>query len=71
VLTDNLAGLANYPTTQGSEALRQSIADWIARRYQVPAPDIARQILPVNGSREACLHSRRRPSTPAAPSNQW
>lgn len=52
-LTDNLAGLANYPTTQGSEALRQSIADWIARRYKVPAPDIARQILPVNGSREA------------------
>jgi N-succinyldiaminopimelate aminotransferase len=52
-LTDNLAGLANYPTTQGSDALRQSIADWIARRYKVPAPDIARQILPVNGSREA------------------
>ncbi len=52
-LTDNLAGLANYPTTQGSEALRQSIADWIARRYKVPAPDIAKQILPVNGSREA------------------
>ncbi len=52
-LTDNLAGLANYPTTQGSEALRQSIADWITRRYKVPALDIARQILPVNGSREA------------------
>jgi len=52
-LTDNLAGLANYPTTQGSETLRQSIAGWIARRYKVPAPDINRQILPVNGSREA------------------
>ena len=52
-LTDNLAGLANYPITQGSEALRQSISDWIARRYQVPKPDIARQIIPVNGSREA------------------
>ncbi len=51
-LTDNLAGLANYPTTQGSEALRQSISGWIARRYKVPAPDIQRQILPVNGSRE-------------------
>ncbi|MDD5405017.1 MAG: succinyldiaminopimelate transaminase [Sulfuricella sp.] len=52
-LTDHLAGLANYPTTQGSEALRQSIAGWVARRYKVPAPDIGRQVLPVNGSREA------------------
>ena len=52
-LTDNLAGLANYPTTQGSEALRLSIANWIARRYKVPAPDIASQVIPVNGSREA------------------
>jgi len=52
-LTANLAGLANYPTTQGSDALRQSIADWIARRYGVPAPNPATQIVPVNGSREA------------------
>ncbi|MDP2785801.1 MAG: succinyldiaminopimelate transaminase [Sulfurimicrobium sp.] len=52
-LTDNLAGLANYPTTQGSEALRQSIADWVAQRYKVPALDINKQVLPVNGSREA------------------
>jgi N-succinyldiaminopimelate aminotransferase len=52
-LADNLAGLANYPTTQGSEALRQAIAAWIARRYAVPAPDAATQVLPVNGSREA------------------
>ncbi|WP_310450030.1 succinyldiaminopimelate transaminase [Sulfuritalea sp.] len=52
-LADNLAGLANYPTTQGSEALRQAIAGWIARRYGVPAPDAATQVVPVNGSREA------------------
>jgi N-succinyldiaminopimelate aminotransferase len=52
-LADNLAGLANYPTTQGSDALRQSIAGWIGRRYGVPAPDAATQVLPVNGSREA------------------
>jgi N-succinyldiaminopimelate aminotransferase len=52
-LADNLAGLANYPTTQGSDALRQSIAAWIGRRYGVPAPDAATQVLPVNGSREA------------------
>jgi N-succinyldiaminopimelate aminotransferase len=38
-LADNLGGLANYPTTQGTDALRQTIAAWIARRYAVPAPD--------------------------------
>ena len=52
-LADNLAGLASYPTTQGSDALRQAIAGWIARRYGVPEPDAASQVVPVNGSREA------------------
>ncbi|MBP9714546.1 MAG: succinyldiaminopimelate transaminase [Sterolibacterium sp.] len=52
-LTDNLHGLAAYPSTQGSEALRAGMAEWIARRYQIPAPDAASQVLPVNGSREA------------------
>jgi N-succinyldiaminopimelate aminotransferase len=52
-LADNLAGLANYPTTQGSDALRQAIAAWIARRYLVPVPDFMTQVVPVNGSREA------------------
>ncbi|MDP2135051.1 MAG: succinyldiaminopimelate transaminase [Sulfuritalea sp.] len=52
-LADNLAGLANYPTTQGSDALRQAIAAWIARRYGVPTPDFVTQVVPVNGSREA------------------
>ncbi|NWG31019.1 MAG: succinyldiaminopimelate transaminase [Rhodocyclaceae bacterium] len=52
-LTANLAGLASYPATNGSDALRQAIAAWIARRYRLPAPDAASQVLPVNGSREA------------------
>ena len=52
-LSANLSGLANYPTTAGSDALRGSIADWIARRYGLPAPDAKTQVLPVNGSREA------------------
>lgn len=53
VLCDNLAGMAVYPTTVGRDSLRQSIAAWIARRYAIPAPDSATQILPINGSREA------------------
>ena len=52
-LVDHLDGLASYPATSGSEALRQSISQWIARRYSIPAPSPATQILPVNGSREA------------------
>ncbi len=53
VLTANLTGLASYPATNGSDDLRRSIAEWIARRYGIPAPDIATQVLPVAGSREA------------------
>ncbi len=52
-LTANLDGLANYPTTAGSDALRETIADWLAVRYGIPRPDAKTQILPVNGSREA------------------
>ncbi len=52
-LIANLAGLANYPTTAGSDALRSMIANWLARRYDIPVPDFKTQVLPVNGSREA------------------
>ena len=52
-LSSNLNGLANYPTTVGSDALRGSIAEWIQRRYKIPALDAKTQVLPVNGSREA------------------
>lgn len=52
-LNANMAGLASYPTTQGSDALRQSISLWLAKRYAIPAPDAAKQVVPVNGSREA------------------
>lgn len=52
-LVAGMDGLANYPTTIGSEALRTAISNWLARRYNIPAPDAKTQILPVNGSREA------------------
>jgi N-succinyldiaminopimelate aminotransferase len=52
-LVAGLDGLSNYPTTQGSDALRMTIANWLARRYGILAPDFKTQILPVNGSREA------------------
>lgn len=52
-LTDNLDGLAHYPTSLGSEALREAIASWLMRRYGLAHVDPLRQILPVLGSREA------------------
>ena len=52
-LADNLAGLANYPTTAGTPELRQAISAWLGRRYGIPAPDAEKAVLPVNGSREA------------------
>lgn len=54
-LSANQNGLANYPITLGSDALRNCLAGWIQRRYQLPANSIdpKTQVVPVNGSREA------------------
>jgi len=52
-LVGALGGLAAYPPTAGSEALRDAIAGWLRRRYGLAQLDPARQVLPINGSREA------------------
>ncbi|MFC4523088.1 succinyldiaminopimelate transaminase [Cupriavidus pinatubonensis] len=52
-LAESLAGLANYPTTAGSDALRQCIAAWLEHRYGLPKVNAATEVLPVTGSREA------------------
>jgi N-succinyldiaminopimelate aminotransferase len=52
-LVDNLNGLATYPTTIGSPEMRNAIAGWLERRYNLPKLNPATQVLPVNGSREA------------------
>ncbi|MGB7649803.1 MAG: succinyldiaminopimelate transaminase [Gallionella sp.] len=52
-LIQGLDGLANYPTTAGSDALRSTMANWIGKRYGIPTLDAKTQVLPVNGSREA------------------
>ncbi len=52
-LIQNLSGLASYPATAGTPALRESIAAWARRRYKLSALDALTQVLPVNGSREA------------------
>ncbi|HVY07632.1 MAG TPA: succinyldiaminopimelate transaminase [Burkholderiales bacterium] len=52
-LIRDIGGLSSYPATAGSEALRKAIAGWIQRRYGIDAIDPVKQVLPVNGSREA------------------
>jgi len=52
-LTAALPTLASYPLTLGTDALRESIAAWLARRYALPRIDPATQVMPVAGSREA------------------
>lgn len=52
-LTKALPGLAQYPSTIGVPELREAIAAWLARRFELPVVDPATQVLPVNGSREA------------------
>lgn len=45
-------GLAAYPATAGTPALRQACAGWLQQRYGLQLDPLT-QILPVNGSREA------------------
>ena len=54
-IRENLSLTNRYPLTKGSEPLRQSMIDWLMRRFQLPASslDAEQNILPVNGTREA------------------
>lgn len=58
ILTDNLDGFGQYPPNHGTPELRQTIADWVSRRYGVSL-DPETQITNLNGTREglfnACL----------------
>ena len=55
VMADNLSCLSNYPTTKGMPELRQAIAGWCERRFELGAGNVDpdRNVLPVNGTREA------------------
>ena len=52
---ENLNGLANYPLTKGNLGLREAIAGWLTRRFQLPADSVdpEQHVIPVNGTREA------------------
>ncbi len=54
-LIAHLHGLANYPSTRGLSELRRVIANWLCERFALPPADLdpERQVVPVNGTREA------------------
>jgi N-succinyldiaminopimelate aminotransferase len=52
-LTRNLDGLSVYPTTAGSDRLRETSAAWFTRGYGLKRLDPLAEVLPVNGTREA------------------
>lgn len=54
-LVKNLGKLSNYPTTKGLPELREAIAHWAIKRFQLNAGTFTadKHVLPVNGTREA------------------
>jgi N-succinyldiaminopimelate aminotransferase len=52
-LIEHVAGFSTYPLTVGLDALREAIATWFMRRFNLPAVDAATEVLPVTGTREA------------------
>ena len=51
----HLHGLSRYPLTRGMPELRNAISSWLVQRFELPqhSLDPERQVLPVNGTREA------------------
>lgn len=62
MLADTLARHAadwgKYPLATGTAAFRQAVADWLGRRFALPAGliDPHRHVIPAAGSREALFH---------------
>ncbi|MFT6255343.1 MAG: N-succinyldiaminopimelate aminotransferase, partial [Granulosicoccus sp.] len=54
-LTNNIQQVSSYPSTKGTEALRQAISDWATQRFSLAQNSLSadKHILPVNGTREA------------------
>lgn len=55
IIANNLDKLANYPTTRGTDELREAISRWATRRFSLAPGSLspARHIVPANGTREA------------------
>jgi N-succinyldiaminopimelate aminotransferase len=54
-LVTNIHQVSVYPTTKGTDELRQAISEWASKRFSLAAKSLQadKHILPVNGTREA------------------
>lgn len=52
-LDAHLTGFSQYPSTTGNDFLRESIANWLKRRFSLQKLDADSQVLSANGTREA------------------
>jgi len=67
-LIKHIDGLTRYPVTRGSDELRQTIVDWLIKRFALNADSLDKNqhVIPVNGTREAlfafaqCIVDRQR-----------
>lgn len=61
LLVENADGFGVYPAINGTPNHRQSIANWLTRRYNLP-PDLvdqSRHVLPLSGTREGLVFAAR------------
>jgi len=52
-LAEHVSGFSKYPSTVGGLPLRQAIAGWLERRFDLQHVDPLTQVLSANGTREA------------------
>jgi len=52
-IIDNFKHLSTYPNSKGLPELRESIAQWLTRRFQLNSISVDSNILPISGTREA------------------
>ena len=52
-LIDHLTHLSTYPSSKGLLSLRQTIATWLTRRFDLQNINAETEVLPVSGTREA------------------
>jgi N-succinyldiaminopimelate aminotransferase len=75
VVADNLARLGNYPTTKGTDELREAISQWATKRFALAPGSLTatHHIVPVNGTREGIFSlvqavvDRSKPATVVSP----
>lgn len=55
IIQQEIGGLGNYPLTAGMPELREAIRDWLLKRFKLQpgSVDRDRNLIPVNGTREA------------------